>query len=97
MPYIGDDYLTTREYQALRERYKAARTTKPWKQWARHELSPAGARDRAVVERTRKYEKTAKERFHEGEKAQRQAMDQEYDPIGEQEEYIREMDWRYAQ
>jgi hypothetical protein len=49
MPYIGDDYLTVKQYQALRQKYREARTTTPWKPWAAHYLSPAGKRNRELV------------------------------------------------
>ena len=93
MPYVGDDYLTTREYKALREKFKAANTPTPWKRWAAHYLSPAGKRDRELVQAREEYEtKTAALAYAQAE-AQRAAMDKE---LPSSETGIRQADQNYA-
>jgi hypothetical protein len=78
MPYIGDDYLTVKEYRALREKYREARTPTPWKAWATWYLSPAGKRDRAAVERAREYEARNKRAVMATIRGMQQAEDEEH-------------------
>jgi hypothetical protein len=89
MPYIGDDYLTVKEFKALRQKYREAKTTTPWKAWATWYLSPTGKRDRDVTERARQAEAKNQTAIAAGMRAQRQAMDQEWNPIAAQEATIR--------
>jgi hypothetical protein len=81
MPYIGDDYLTAKQYKDLRAKYRAARPTQPWLTWAKYELSPAGERNRAAAERTHRYEARVQAANWAGVAAQRKAMDAQFDPL----------------
>jgi hypothetical protein len=77
MPYVGDDYLTVKEYKGLRQKWREAQTSTPWKAWATWYLSPAGKRDRDATERARQAEDRNQRQFAAGIRAQRQAMDEE--------------------
>jgi hypothetical protein len=80
MPFIGDDYVTTREYRDLRQKWREAHTTTPWKKWAQHYISPAGARDRELVRRQDEVEARNKALAYAGIEAQQAAMDRELEP-----------------
>jgi hypothetical protein len=85
MPYVGDDYLTVKEYRDLRAKYRAAMTTQPWQKWAVHYLSPAGARDRELVRRREATEARNKKLAYAGIQAQREAMEREVEPVHDPE------------
>jgi hypothetical protein len=85
MPYVGDDYLTVKEYRDLRAKYRAAMTTQPWQKWAVHYLSPAGARDRELVQARERYETQNRTQIWAGIQAQREAMDREVEPVHDPE------------
>jgi hypothetical protein len=96
MPYIGDDHLTTAQYQELREKYRDAQTTVPWMTWAKRYISPTGARDRALIKAKEDYEAGTAKAFWAGEKAQREAMAAEFDPVADQEAAIRRAGRNYG-
>jgi hypothetical protein len=77
MPYVGDHYLTVKEYKGLRQKWREAQTSTPWKAWATWYLSPAGKRDRDATERTRQAEAKNQRAVAAGIKAQRRTMDEE--------------------
>jgi hypothetical protein len=77
MPYVGDDYLTVKEYKGLRQKWREAQTSTPWKAWATWYLSPAGKRDRDATERARQAEDRNQRAVAASIHAQRQAMDEE--------------------
>jgi hypothetical protein len=77
MPYVGDDYLTVKEYKGLRQKWREALTSTPWKAWATWYLSPAGKRDRAAVERARQDEARNQKAVAAEITAQRRAMAEE--------------------
>jgi hypothetical protein len=80
MPMIGEELVTAKEYRDLRARWRQAQTSTPFKRWAQHELSPAGERDRELVERERQREQANQKRIAAGIRAQRAAMDAETRP-----------------
>jgi hypothetical protein len=53
---IGNDLVSDKTYAKLRARYRAARTSTPWEQWAVHYLSDAGRRERALARQREEYE-----------------------------------------
>jgi hypothetical protein len=77
MPYVGDDYLTVKEYKGLRQKWREAQTSTNWKAWATWYLSPAGKRDRAATERARQPEAKNQRAIAAGINAQRRTMDEE--------------------
>src|SRR5512132_951919 len=77
MPYVGDDYLTVKEYKGLRHKWREAQTSTPWKAWATWYLSPAGKRDRDATVHVRQVEAKNQRAVAAGIKAQHRAMDEE--------------------
>jgi hypothetical protein len=96
VPRIGDDWVSPKEYQKLRERYREAQTPVPWDRWSRRYISPAGRRDREVVQAQQKAEARRQRAISDGTRQQVQQMNREFDPIGRQEATIREMGRVYA-
>jgi hypothetical protein len=74
---IGDELISNKRYQELRQLHREARATQPFKAWASYYLSPAGARDRELLRRREQYEAANKAQVWEGITAQRAAMDAE--------------------
>jgi hypothetical protein len=77
---IGDDVISDKDYQKLRQKYRQAKTTTPWQQWAQHYLSPAGKRNHELVQARDDYEARTKAAAWAGIAAQREAMDRELEP-----------------
>lgn len=77
MPHIGDDYLTPKQYQALRQKYREAGTTTPWDRWSRRYLSPAGKRDRDAVQAQQQADTRRQQANAAGIRHQVQEMDEE--------------------
>jgi hypothetical protein len=77
VPHIGDDYLTPKEYKALRQKYRAAQTTVPWDRWSRRYLSPAGKRDRDAVQAQQQADTRRRKAVAAGIRGQVQEMDEE--------------------
>lgn len=77
---IGDQLISNRQYQDLYRQWCEARTPQPFKSWAAHQLSPAGARDRELAAARQQYEDQTKAAAWAEIEAQRQAMDAEVNP-----------------
>jgi hypothetical protein len=82
---IGDELVSNRRYQELYRLWREARTPTRFMDWAKHYLSPAGARDRELVRHRERYEAQTKAQTWDGIRAQRAAMDAEVDPIQDPE------------
>ena len=91
MPMIGEELVTAKQYRELRERWREARTSTPFRAWALHELSPAGERDRELAERTRTREAANQQRIAAGIRAQRAAMNAETAPDTAEVARLREL------